>query len=165
MRPIEIELRRWLGMVADFLEAAGVRSLERVVLTHGRAWSAAPLPPAYAHARGVVKECFQNAAQLAFDEPALTYVEGFAHRYVPTLHAWCVDSEGRVVDPTWRDELLATWRDAAYVGIPFDTTFVRRRVLKTKKWGLLYDGGDFVALDPGRFVAQAWRAAPERIEQ
>lgn len=52
------------------------------------------------------KMCFQNAFQTAvYSDGQFTYCEGWA--YTPGLiacqHAWVIDAEGRVVDPTWHD--------------------------------------------------------------
>lgn len=61
----------------------------------------APEPPA----RGPMKECFRNAGWLS-RTTRLHYVEGYAVRgrlMLPLAHAWCVDDDGRVYDPTWPD--------------------------------------------------------------
>jgi hypothetical protein len=66
--------------------------------------------------RGPKKQCFANAAQLARSTSGLHYVEGYAvagRLMLPLAHAWCVDDEGRVYDPTWPDG-----RD--YYGVVFD---------------------------------------------
>lgn len=52
--------------------------------------------------------CFANAFRLASADSALRYVEGFGN-HPKTLrqalpHAWCIDSEERVIDPTWCTE-------------------------------------------------------------
>jgi hypothetical protein len=75
---------------------------------------------------GVKHYCFRNAFRLAEARDDLTYVEGFGLgvgvESFFTRHAWCVDSDGRVVDPspTWADpdrELPATLRGVA---LPMD---------------------------------------------
>jgi hypothetical protein len=43
----------------------------------------------------------------------LIYVEGFAVGVFPTLHGWCVDDAGNVIDPTWPDG-----RGKEYYGVP-----------------------------------------------
>mgnify|MGYP001012730423 FL=1 len=63
------------------------------------------------------KRCFVNAARLAATRrDELQYVEGWAWGKVPLHHAWCVDRDGNVVDPTWEPDPLLD----AYFGVPFD---------------------------------------------
>src|SRR4030042_1175197 len=65
---------------------------------------------------GDFKMCFRNAFQLMLSREDLFYVEGYAickSVCLPLLHAWCVDSEGKVYDPTWEDGV-------EYYGVVFD---------------------------------------------
>lgn len=59
------------------------------------------------------KECFSNAVELALKNDFL-YCEGIAvssDLMFPIHHAWCVDTEGEVIDPTWRrpKEKIVRW--------------------------------------------------------
>ena len=52
----------------------------------------------------------------------MTYVEGYAigiGSSIGILHAWCVDQDGNVFDPTWKT-------GEAYFGIPFKAEYVKR---------------------------------------
>ena len=84
--------------------------------------------------RGKMKECFKNAFQLADRyEDELTYVEGFAvSKGVPlhVLHAWCVDKQKKVHDPTWKD-------GAEYFGVEFDLMYVRKVIVQRKHYGVI----------------------------
>lgn len=84
---------------------------------------------------GKVKECFMNAANLVLDRKDLFYVEGYASiRLVgglPFYHGWCVDQEGYVIDPTWREV------GTAYHGVVLTTNYLRKMLLKTEHYGLL----------------------------
>ena len=65
--------------------------------------------------------CYRNAAQLAETE-GWTYVEGVAASErlgIAMFHAWCLDDDGRVVDPTWEEP-----EQCVYWGIPFAEDFV-----------------------------------------
>jgi hypothetical protein len=71
--------------------------------------------------RAEPKACFRNAAILAFKLPHLTYVEGKVGVFgVPIEHAWCIDEEGVVVDPTIdRNITDGTFeRIGPYFGVP-----------------------------------------------
>lgn len=105
-------------------------SYEELVLEQGQAWEPAPLPPSIEH--GVPKECFSNALLLAVARPDLTYVEGWATSIIPVAHAWCVDYNGLVVDPTWVDSDL----ERAYYGVAFDTTTALTIVTETGYYGI-----------------------------
>lgn len=74
--------------------------------------------------RGISGYCFDNAQRLALSSRGkLVYVEGYAlGRYFPIHHAWCVrvDAPDVVIDATWNEP-----ERCAYIGIGFDTAFVR----------------------------------------
>lgn len=95
------------------------------VLQHGEWWDERPLPSEYEY--GLPKLCHTNAISAAVLH-GLTYVEGYgmmAEIGLPILHAWNVDSEGLIVDTTWRavrdetGERIAMPGGAAYVGVRF----------------------------------------------
>ena len=73
-----------------------------------------------------------NAYQLAMDRSDLVYVEGYAAGVIPVQHAWCVTTDGKVVDPTWKD-------GSAYIGVPLNGDYVRKYALKTGHYGILCD--------------------------
>jgi hypothetical protein len=111
-----------------------------IVLKEGSFYNPAPKPADVR--QGQPKQCFTNAAMLAFERPDLTYVEGYAIAWgsIPLAqgHAWCVDRKGNVVDNTWsnitgRDGVAGT----AYFGIPFSTEFVRKTILAKGKDSVL----------------------------
>jgi hypothetical protein len=106
-------------------------ALEKFVLASGRAYAPHPLPKSIK--RGEIKQCFENAAKLAFANPKLTYVEGYGLSIIPVHHAWCVDGKGRVVDPTWdeKDEY-----EREYFGVPIGTYVLRKEIVKHKCWGV-----------------------------
>lgn len=105
-------------------------SCESFVAANGRSFIATPLHKDFKF--GTQKECFKNAFNLANEhEDILVYCEGYAHSIIPTLHAWCVDKDGIVYDNTWRDG------GEEYFGIPFDLNFVRKFIIKRKKYGVI----------------------------
>ena len=55
--------------------------------------------------KGMLKACFENAANATMWSDDLTYVEGFAHSGWGMLvhHAWAVNAEGKAIELTWRD--------------------------------------------------------------
>ena len=84
--------------------------------------------------------CFENAFKMA-DWMGLRYCEGYAFTgVIPVHHAWCLDDDGLVVDPTWRESLIrkpqATWD---YFGITFDIDRVAHFMAGKPTWSLLFD--------------------------
>jgi hypothetical protein len=87
--------------------------------------------------RGPQKECYATAAQLAWYHSEYTYVEGVGRvlcgrTFVPLAHAWCCDSDGNVVDPTWLNTGIE------YFGVAFETRFVRSVMLGSGRWGIIF---------------------------
>jgi hypothetical protein len=103
--------------------------IEEFVLKNGKNFPYKPLPPSVK--RGEPKMCFKNATQLMIDRDDLTYVEGYALSIIPIMHAWCIDEDGNVVDPTMPM--------CEYYGIPFDSAFVIGTMLRRKYYGIIDD--------------------------
>lgn len=95
------------------------KCIEDFVLREGREFQAVPLPsniPAMQK-----RQCFYNCTMLALEHPELTYVEGYGCNMIPTMHAWCIDAQGRVVDPTW------DYREGLnYYGVAFSRDYLRQ---------------------------------------
>jgi hypothetical protein len=107
-------LREYLAMVTKIKRRGGYKgkppsfryaSAEEMVLFSGTAFQTiitdCDLPPMQ---RG---NCFANAFTLALNDPAYRYYEGWAYMEhgIPTHHAWVVDPNGKVQDPTWLDSV------------------------------------------------------------
>lgn len=95
-------------------------------IAHGRDYTIGP--QTFSGPRGEAGMCYMNATHLAVLDPSLTYVEGKVSVYgVPIDHAWCVDADGVVVDPTLGpDEHGNMARIDAYFGVPLLTEYVRK---------------------------------------
>lgn len=113
------------------------KTVEATVMRHGRTWTPpapdSPLPEGVE--LGAAKQCYRNAALVALSNPEYTYVEGYAASIIPIHHAWVVDRDGQVVDPTWHeDNGLSPAKE--YVGVPFSREFLGRRLVQTGVFGL-----------------------------
>jgi hypothetical protein len=118
------------------LKAFGERPFVRFMLNHGRDYPVGP--ETYAGPRGTPQSCYMNATHLAIntqlDDNALTYVEGsISVCGIPIDHAWCINADGIVIDPTLKPDKEV--RD--YFGVPFQTDYVRKAILRNKVYGLL----------------------------
>ena len=133
------DVQNYLSQVAEMLKMNKQRngflygSKEEFVQKNGQEFKPQEFDSSkYPDARRTPKECFSNAWHLA-SETGLTYVEGFAFNVMfPMLHAWCVDQEGNVVDPTWK-----TPEDCQYFGVPFSMEYVNRIIFKRKRFGVI----------------------------
>jgi predicted ABC-type ATPase len=111
------------------------------VAKEGKAYKAPTedMPERYRSMRGQPKMCFQNSTELAMMHPELKYVEGYASPPgigLPIHHAWCVDKDGNVVDPTWKHGTDAE-HPAAYRGIEVSPTGLSHILDKTGHYGVL----------------------------
>ena len=137
-------VRQYLEQISSMTKDSNFKSLESFILEKGESFDSEKYPAKYQSWRGKMKDCFKNAFWLAIENEDLTYVEGYALSIIPVLHAWCVDKQNRVIDPTWPDQ-----ENCQYYGVKFEKEFVRKFITKSKIYGLL--GGD-------------WRSAREIIE-
>lgn len=130
----------------------------RFMLCRGLVWRAAPLPADIR--KGKPRKCYQNAALLAMHHPEkYIYVEGIAHGIIATEHAWCVTTDGQVVDPTWKSP-----ENCAYLGIPIAPEFLRRCTLESGYWGIFtgQQSPEFYAAPVSSMVHARWAADIEK---
>lgn len=115
----------------QFYQNTPVPAPAALVLQHGAEWTER-VP---ANWQGTQGACYANAQFLARRRKGLRYVEGFATNVIPVEHAWCIDAEGRVVDPTWGED-----RKPDYCGIAFEPDLVRRirRITGKESYSLLF---------------------------
>lgn len=111
-------------------------SYEELVLIEGHHMEQLlPIPDVQ---RGVMGECYRNSQLFVMDNSEFTYCEGWAisaRLPIPLQHAWVIDGDGKVIDPTWDDE-------AHYYGIPFETEFLVDFTLNVGYYGIL--GNDYL---------------------
>jgi hypothetical protein len=70
-------------------------------------------------AKGEPLACYANAYRLAQTRKGYRYVEGFATSVIPLEHAWCIDGEGRVIDPTWDAEYKPDYFGVVFPNLDF----------------------------------------------
>jgi len=107
------------------------------LLAHGHEYPTGP--NTYAGPRGEAKACYMNATHLAIMDTHMTYCEGKATVFgVPLDHAWCIDPDGVVVDPTFEPVMLnGATREAEYFGVPLRTDYVLRACKLNRIYGCL----------------------------
>lgn len=117
-----------IDLLLDFLRGEGMGHDWRVrlLLKYGHAFEASPLPDDVS----VMQErcCYLNSYTLAVDQPErFTYFEGYASTLRGngwgTAHAWCIDRQRRVADPTWAN--FASDRPGAYLGLAIPLAVVK----------------------------------------
>lgn len=108
---------------------------EGFLLKYGKEFKEQKLPKDIK--RGPLKQCFKNASELALfhQKYELTYCEGiaFGAGLIPVHHAWCIDKNQKVVDPTW------TYKEQKiYFGVPFKRDYLLNHLLNEKVYGIFY---------------------------
>lgn len=135
------------------------RLLQHVTSQQGRA-----LPAGVG--RAPARQCYQNAGLLVVQNPTLTYCEGFAVSRVgvPVQHAWCLDAQGQVVDPTWPDTEQAWYR-----GLPYRTELCHEHWQSTQVWDLWSEIPSQTLMRPGLLAQDVfelrWVEDPEGLCQ
>ena len=124
---VQVERTHWQGRSP----ATPYLSIEDFVLQHGREYN--PAPYAEKVSSGEMGQCFKNAYQLLISDEKLRYAEGFAWDVdvlLPLQHAWCVDVDGNVIDPTWDN-------GESYYGVVFELQYVLDVAQARRKYGVL----------------------------
>jgi hypothetical protein len=102
-------VREHIEQLAGWIPDSGMSKINRWLLDNGRDWRYEDRPLPADVERGPFKNCYENAGIRVLDDGVgggadseYRYVEGMAWcGTIPVSHAWLVDSEDRVVDPTW----------------------------------------------------------------
>ncbi|VVB53357.1 Uncharacterised protein [uncultured archaeon] len=110
--------------------------LEDFVLQNGKSF--VPKERPFSVSRLPLGKCFQNAFKVFMKHPEWSYVEGFAISTdamlpIPFQHAWLVDEQGNVIDPTWNPV------GTEYFGVAFDRQFVMKTAIDRKHFGIMED--------------------------
>ena len=130
-------------LYADRPEPCLYHSKQEFIVRHGRLFPPKPFPAKYRKWMRGLHGCFENSLELAVESGELAYVEGFAlpasglPHLSPraTAHVWCVDSDGKVVDPTWSGILAGS----EYCGLSLDKRPLYELHQKGKPFGLLFN--------------------------
>ena len=127
------EAEQTIQAYLDILDTTGNgKWLSSFLGEHGRWYT----PPERPRPKGLRKmrdrRCYGNAFELMVNA-GCTYVEGWAANFmgIPVHHAWVVDREGNMIDPTWAKVGLA------YYGVPFSNDFVFDSIAKGMTYGVL----------------------------
>lgn len=110
------------------------------MIRHAQFWTPRPLPRAVKPM--TPKHCFDNALRLSRRRRGFRYVEGYALGVIPVHHAWCVDPEGYVIDPTWAsitpDMVDGNDIGTSYFGVVFDPDEVPELKRPRRSMSVLY---------------------------
>lgn len=117
---------------APTMDSWKYRTVPNFLLREASFFRAMPLPINVP--RGTIKECYSNALTLIIEQanPKLAYCEGVAAGIIPVQHAWCVDEDGRVLDPTWDQCDGHPGLGNTYFGVRIATDYVADLLLMGK---------------------------------
>lgn len=122
-----------------YLKNGAVQSPHRFMLDNGQAFRVTEAT--FAGKRGVPKQCYSNAGQIALGSSELQYAEGYVTSIgIPIHHAWLVNRHGEVIDPTLRDN-DPDFGGRAYFGLVFNKPWYSRALVRSGYWSMLDDMG------------------------
>ena len=130
----KIEVNEAQEFITQFAELQAARfstsGVFQYILEHGKVYGPRIFPKGIR--KGIPGGCFRNAYILADNNRKYTYVEGIATSVIPLAHAWCVDKNGQVIDPTWDKK----YQDSAYFGVPLSLDVLQVVQLFTRQYGV-----------------------------
>ena len=140
-------------LYADLPASCLYRSVEEFILRHGWLFIPQAFPAKYRYWKGEYHDCLYNALELAASCRELAYVEGFAVPAMgsmqrPVAHSWCVDADGKVVDPTWDIP------GREYCGLSLNKRLLYMAHRKGEPFGLVFNQTLFWEMANGR---RNWR--------
>ncbi|MBD2303053.1 hypothetical protein [Nostoc sp. FACHB-190] len=109
------------------------KSTQKLILDYGQPFLKSVKPPF----KGQPKSCFENCLKALINFPKLNYCEGFAISDdvdIAVSHAWLVNNDGDVIDPTW---IGKNFKGSTYFGVVFNNDFVVEMAQKNKCYGIL----------------------------
>lgn len=111
--------------------------MEDFVLSYGRLFPDYLPKPKWVR-KGVIKQCFSNCAKAVIrNHDKLIYCEGLASGIIPVNHAWCLTTDGKVIDPTWDGREDIKREGTEYFGVMFKFDYVLRIMRETGYFGVL----------------------------
>lgn len=127
----------------------------------GNSYEVSNAPPT---SYGRMRECYCNTFQLVEYHPQLTYCEGYAVSKtvpIPIHHAWAIDQDGRVLDPTWKVP------GVEYFGLALKWDFVQNIVIENKAYGLLGEmvPRTMIEKPPTEYLESKWIPPDRQITQ
>ena len=139
----------------DLPKEVRYRSHEEFIVKFGRTYTPRPFPAKYRKWEGEPQACLYNAADLALAFPDLEYAEGFALHADPRIdypveHAWCVDPDGNVIDPTWHVKV-----GREYFGLAMDKDILREQHQRNFPFGLIFNPQFFDDVASGK--TKGWK--------
>jgi hypothetical protein len=123
------------------------KSSYRLVLDHGRPFSDRIIPSPF---RAKPRQCYQNCFKPLWRRKDWYYCEGYAiddDLNLAIAHAWLVNDNGQVIDPTWNDDS----KGATYFGVVLQREYVFEIAKTTKSYGILenYDMNEYKLMIEG----------------
>jgi hypothetical protein len=123
------QLRAYVEFMArEMSQYKGNLNLYQFLIDHGTYMEGRKRPKGFR--KQANKMCYRNAQQMAVLYPdQYTYCEGIAVNTIPTQHGWLVDTDGNVIDPTWRQP-----EQCVYLGVRIKHEYLADFVVRTKLW-------------------------------
>ena len=112
---------------------------------------------------GEAKQCYANAGKLALANPSLVYCEGFAvsKGLFPLHHAWCIDCNGNVIDPTW-----PRGSGQEFFGLALQSEFLHLYLARVGVWGIFSEHIplEFLTRHPLEYLHPSWTPSRKKME-